>query len=125
RIYRLKAFMSNGMAWETTPYLLGEEVKQQLEVEQLARIIPNRYEGGPVITLDGQQLKERNSATVDENWFNMFHYDFVQGSAEAFNSQPFSVILSESTAKKYFGTEIPIGQTLRIDTVDYQVRGII
>lgn len=125
RIYRLKAFMSNGSAWETTPYLLGEEVKQQLEVEQLTRMVPNTNDNEPVITVDGQQLKEKKAATVDENWFNMFHYDFIQGSAEAFNSQPYGLILSESNAKKYFGSEIPIGQTLRIDTVDYQVRGVV
>src|SRR5690554_3796231 len=125
RIYRLKAFMSNGSVWENTPYLLGEEVKQQLEVQQLTRIIPNRNDDEPVITVDGQQFKEKNAATVDENWFDMFHYDFIQGSAEAFSSQPYSVILSESNAEKYFGTEIPIGQTLHIDTVDYRVQGVI
>lgn len=127
RIYRLKTLREDrNSTGETTPYLLGEEVKQLLpEVQVLTRINPNGGDEAPVITIDGQQIKEKNAATVDENWFDIFHYDFIEGSAQAFNSQPYSVILSESHAKKYFGTESPLGKPIRLDSIDYQVQGVI
>ena len=55
----------------------------------------------------------------------MFHYDFVKGSPDNFGKEPFSIILTESKAKKYFGDANPIGQVIRVDTVNYSVQGII
>jgi len=68
---------------------------------------------------------EKQSAYVDSSWFTLFHYDFLEGNPRNFFSHPFSLILTQSKAKQYFGTKDPIGQTLRIDTIDYKVAGII
>ena len=38
---------------------------------------------------------------------------------------PFSIILTESKAKKYFGDANAIGQVIRVDTVNYTVQGVI
>jgi len=35
------------------------------------------------------------------------------------------MILTESKSKKYFGNEDPIGKTVRIDTLDYEIRGVV
>jgi ABC-type antimicrobial peptide transport system permease subunit len=68
---------------------------------------------------------ERHSAYVDSSWFTLFHYEFLEGGPRDFFRHPFSLILTRSKAKQYFGSKDPIGQTLRIDTIDYKVAGII
>lgn len=73
----------------------------------------------------GEFIPEHNVAMVDSNWFDVFDYEFVSGSAAAFNKEPFSLILTESKAKKYFGNTNAIGQIIHIDTLDYKVQGVI
>lgn len=128
-IYRLKIYhnISQTETWvlETSPLPLGEEVKKQLpEVQIIARLLPMSYQP-PTISINDHYFKERNAAYVDENWFRLFHFDFIEGSAKAFNSQLYSVVLSESNANKFFGNENALGKTIRIDTIDYQIQGVI
>jgi len=77
------------------------------------------------IRLGNDFTVERTGAYVDSGWFSLFHYDFIAGSPAAFNHNPYSLILTQSKAKKYFGDQDPMGQTLHIDSVPYEVTGII
>jgi putative ABC transport system permease protein len=77
----------------------------------------------PTVKIGEKLYKEKAGAYVDKNWFNMFQFDFIQGSIENFNSLPNSVVISASNAKKYFGNKNAIGQTLRIADVDCIVQG--
>ena len=68
---------------------------------------------------------EKSSAYVDSNWFRFFHYDFIAGNTTDFFRHPYSLILTQSSAKKYFGDKNPIGLTLRKDSTDFTVTAII
>lgn len=66
----------------------------------------------------------------DSSFFNVFPTLLLEGDPKGVLKEPNSVILSESFAKKVFGNENPIGQTLdRIDDhangSNYTVRGIL
>lgn len=129
RIFRIKNYLaidkSDTWVWENSPYLLGEEAKQQIpEVLNVCRLSAMGY-NGVYFNIKGQFYKEENCAYVDAEWFNVFDYKFIRGNATAFNEHPFSLLLSETKAKKYFGNDDPVGKILRIDTVDYQVQGVI
>ncbi|HYE56417.1 MAG TPA: FtsX-like permease family protein, partial [Chitinophagaceae bacterium] len=60
-----------------------------------------------------------------KNWFDVFHYDFVRGNAAGFLRDPFSILLTQSAAKRYFGKQDPIGQAIKIDSITYQVKAIV
>lgn len=49
---------------------------------------------------------------VDSNFFDIFYYDWVQGSPTTALNEPGSIVLTESFAEKYFGDEDPMGQSL-------------
>ncbi len=116
---------SETWVWETSPLLMGESaVKQIPEVQKYTRAAINSW-GGPVLTVDHKLFAEKTSAWIDKTWFNIFHYDFIAGNPAAFGKDPFSIILTESKAKKYFGDADPIGQVIRVDTVNYTVQGVI
>lgn len=63
---------------------------------------------------------------VDDAFFTMFDYKLLKGNAKAPFPNDQSVIITESTAKKYFGIENPVGKTLTGDSKDpYIVSGVL
>ncbi|MEI9908195.1 MAG: ABC transporter permease [Bacteroidota bacterium] len=111
--------------WESSPMLMAETaIKEIPEVEKAARVVINSW-AAPVLGINHKLFSEKTTAYVDKSWFNMFHYDFVAGDAAAFGRDPFTIILSQSKAKKYFGDANAIGQLIKVDTVNYTVQGII
>lgn len=111
--------------WENSPYLLGEKAQEQVpDIIKVARIQPVKFPV-PYVNRNGNFIKEENCAYVDSSWFSMFDHKLLSGSMNAFNNNPFSVLLTASKAKKYFGSEDPLGKTLRIDTIDYKVQGVL
>jgi putative ABC transport system permease protein len=64
---------------------------------------------------------------VDSSLFSMFTLPFVEGNAQSAFARLYSIVLTESTAKKFFGAEKNvIGKTVRMDNnQDYMVSGVI
>ncbi len=123
-IYRLTTSVpGTGWVWETTPLLLADAIKKEVPgIEKATRLYTS---GLPVFRIKGEVFYARNCAYVDNDWFSIFHYRFIEGNAAAFNENPFSIILSSTEAKKHFGNSSPVGQTIRIDTADYIVRAVV
>lgn len=64
--------------------------------------------------LNGEPAKfnERGIVEVDPDFLRMFTFHFVQGDPLKALDTPGSIVLTSSTAKKYFGEENPVGKTL-------------
>jgi putative ABC transport system permease protein len=95
----------------TTPVTLAGDLKKNFTA--IKAVTRFAYGYAPVIRVNNQSFKEdgKQVAEVDANFFAFMGLSIVQGNA----SKPFennnSAVLSESTAKKYFGKTNPIGQT--------------
>ncbi|HEK20195.1 MULTISPECIES: ABC transporter permease [unclassified Mucilaginibacter] len=128
-IYRITSHLAidknETWVWESSPYQLGLEAKKTMpEVMAVTRVLPVSW--SPIdLYINNEFFREKHAAYVDESWFNVFKGNFVSGNAIAFNNNPFSIILSESKAKKYFANQDPIGKTIRIDSANYQVQAVI
>jgi len=119
------ASKKEGPAWESSPFLLGEEARTQLpEVLEVARLRTMKYEN-PYFNIKGEFTREKNCAYVDPAWFRVFKYEFIYGDTASFNNHPFSLLLAASKAKQYFGNENPIGRIIKIDTLNYEVRAVV
>ena len=57
---------------------------------------------------------ERQVLFVDSNFFDIFSYRFIEGNPHTALIEPRTVVLQKNTALKLFGTEDPLGKTLRI-----------
>jgi putative ABC transport system permease protein len=128
-IYRITTNLSisktETWVWEHSQYILGDHAAKEIpEVENVTRLKPKVYD---VLNMHygNNLISEKKSAYVDDQWFNMFHYDVIEGSIEPFIKNPFSMIITASTAKKYFGNEEAVGKILRVDTVNYQVQAVV
>ncbi|MEO8173140.1 MAG: ABC transporter permease [Sediminibacterium sp.] len=62
-----------------------------------------------------KQFTERNFLSVDSNFLQVFDYPFKEGNAATCFKESHSIVLTESTAKKYFGSASPIGKSLTLD----------
>ncbi len=124
KVYRLTTSLKeNNWIWETTPLLLADAAKKDIpEIEKVSRLYPNNQ---PVFTIKGNLTYEKKCAYVDDDWFNMFHYDFIKGNAASFAHNPNSIILTTSAAKRYFGNRNAIGAFIHIDSMNYQVKAIV
>jgi putative ABC transport system permease protein len=61
------------------------------------------------------QFYETGIKFTDPEVFNVFDIPLIQGDPETALSQPFSIVISESTARKYFGDEDPMGKTITVE----------
>ena len=71
-----------------------------------------RSYGTPRISYGNKTFKENNFAFVDSNFFRVFTIPLIKGNATTALLEPNTVVISNNVAKKYFGTEDPIGKVL-------------
>lgn len=59
------------------------------------------------------KFAEKKVWFADPNFFNFFSFHLLAGNPNTLLSGPFSVVLSEKMARKYFGSQNPVGKTLQ------------
>jgi putative ABC transport system permease protein len=64
-------------------------------------------------------------ATVDSGFFEIFPYPFIQGDPQSALTDRYSIVLTESLAKKCFGDEDPMGKVMQISSTDFKVTGVM
>ncbi len=65
------------------------------------------------------------TVSVDRNFLNFFSLDFIHGSSATVFKEPNAMLISESTALKYYGTTNVLGKTVGYYTTDnYIIEGV-
>ncbi len=86
------------------------------QVEYAARAIPpfeNRK--NVLVHYDEKRFYETRTFFIDPEFLEIFDIPLVVGETESGIQRPGTVVITESTAEKYFGKEFPIGKTLAIE----------
>lgn len=93
------------------------------EVEKAVRMT----DAERIILFNHEPITERNFMYADSSFFSLFHYDMLQGNPATALDGPDKVVLTESTARRYFGNENVLGKTLAIgnDTTLYEITGVM
>jgi putative ABC transport system permease protein len=107
-------------AWAVMPHA----GKYFQEVESAVRVLM----GDNILVKKGDiKFQETNAAWADSAFFHVFDFPLVEGNPKTALKEPFSVVLTETTAKKYFGKANPMGQSLIItgDTLHFLVTGVM
>jgi putative ABC transport system permease protein len=92
------------------------------EIEAAARI---RLDNEMIILGEqNEKFKQSQIFHADPEVFNIFSWKLIEGDPSSALAEPFSVVISQKMAKKYFNNEDPIGKTLNIDDNLYKVTGI-
>lgn len=102
--------------------VLPEITRSYPEVENGVKI--HKPYQPPVFHRGDKRFQEHNVLYADSSFFDVFDYQILQGDPGTMLKGSGKIVLTESTARRYFGDENPMGQFLRIDTVSYLVSGI-
>ncbi len=94
------------------------------EIVNSARILPRDNIN---VQVEDKRFKEDKVAWVDPELFNIFSFNFVVGTKGSSSLQkPGSMVITEKTAKKYFGDENPIGKTVKVgNEYNYLITAVI
>jgi putative ABC transport system permease protein len=93
------------------------------EIKSFARILPR---DNILVKIDNKKFKEDFVAWVDTELFDIFSFEFTQGSATNSLQQPGTAVITEKMAHKYFGNENAIGKMFKVSSeYDYTVVGVI
>ncbi|MCJ7579479.1 MAG: ABC transporter permease [Candidatus Aminicenantes bacterium] len=126
RIYRaVQAFHYDDYHLEqaNTPSILAPTILEKCpEVEMATRV--RGFQGDYLVIADGKKFNEPGLGVADEVFFTFFSFPLIEGNPGTVLSEPQTVVISERTAQKYFGSSPAIGRTLTIFDVDFQVSGI-
>jgi putative ABC transport system permease protein len=113
-LYRLElTFHLPGRApWRlaTAPFPILSAMQEQIpEVRAVTHLVPEAM----TVAVGDRQFLE-TVAVVDPNFFQMMRLPWVEGDPNHAFAQPESIVLSQSVARKYFGTTDPLGKTLTV-----------
>jgi len=108
------------------PYTMGGLLDQMRQ--DFPGVVGTRIRGGEDggSVLSGGRATSEDVAQVDPSFFEVLDLPMVRGDRRAF-AQPTDTVISESTARKYFGDTDPVGQTLTVAMdapATYRVTGV-
>jgi putative ABC transport system permease protein len=127
RIYRVDADIRLGggdlhLATNSDP--MGATLKKDYpQVEEYTRVYASS--GSKLIKKGTQFIEEQDVAHVDSTFFNVFTLPAIEGDTRTALNEPNTVVITETAAKKYFGTTHALGKIIEADKTPYKVTAVI
>ena len=130
RIYRLGGHLqATGVDFRVARSAreLGQILKSELpEVQEVTRannwdhtLVKRERKGAEVAQY------EEDVVRTDSTYFHVFKHEFIAGDEKTCLNLLSSVVITESTAKRYFGKDDPLNQELLIDGEAWKVTAVI
>jgi len=102
---------------------IGKEMKNIFpEVADYTRF----YRTESLVKYGDKTFKEKNILFAQSSFFNLFSFPFTEGRQDSDMLAINHAVITEETARKYFGNENPIGKVITLDGgSDFEVTGIV
>ena len=127
RIYRVDGdikFGGNHFVLATAPDPLGPALKN--DFPQVVQYVRFYGYGGFLVKKGTQNISEDRVIYADSTLFDVFTLPMIQGDPKTALVAPKSIVINETTAKKYFNTTDVVGKNFIInDTGNYKITGVI
>jgi putative ABC transport system permease protein len=124
RIYRDESATRKNSTSALTPPPMAAALKK--DFPEIIRATRFGHWQRQLVAYKDKSFNETRFMQVDPDFLFMFSFQLVKGNPETVFSSPYSVILTEATAAKYFGDEDPVGKTLTVNnSYDIMVTGVI
>jgi len=130
RIYRPSMEYSFGgqtSAVSVSPTIVLPTLQKEFgEVETGVRMYNGSSFRPYVVRVGETMFEETKFCFADSSFFDVFSFKLIKGDPETALTGKYNVILTETMARKYFGNNDPIGQSLNLNNrQDYAVTGVI
>ncbi len=115
QVYRLNVDLKSAndimkTSWSSAP--MGPAIKADFpEVLESTRFFP----ASMLVKANDQLFQEKRIDFAEPSLFDVFSFPLLKGDPKTALKDPYKVILTESTAKKYFGNADPMGKALMMD----------
>ncbi|WP_296700815.1 ABC transporter permease [Algoriphagus sp.] len=104
----------------------------QLDFPEIEKVVQFSGRADILFTVGDETQQEEGVVFIDSTVFEVFSWEMIEGDPKTALVAPYSAVLTETTAKKYFGNQSALGKTLKGSEVagrsnpgDYTVTGII
>ncbi len=130
RIYRVKQH-ANGRDFALSPPPLGPLLDDYFpEIEKAARLYRRSASlEAPDATKPGrmeEQYQEEQFYFADSTIFQIFSFNFLAGDPVKALKEPFSLVITEKMARKYFGSANPLGKTIIFEGKQhFKITGVV
>jgi putative ABC transport system permease protein len=129
RIFRLRqdrySHGSLTRQWTAGPWGIGVELKRDFQ-EVIRYVSVNKGGLRSTVLSNGDIFfREERVFYASEDFFELFSYSLIKGVDSVVLKRPFTMVVSESLAKRYFGEEDPIGKTIKNNgKEEYEITGV-
>ncbi|MGB3617561.1 MAG: ABC transporter permease [Catalinimonas sp.] len=126
RIYRISTHFEeqdDEFTWPSAQVILTEELQDKYpDAEHVVRLI---NVGRELFAHDEREFYEEDFYYTDPDIFNVFSYEVPAGDPQTALREPYTAVLTQSVAERYFGDADPLGKTLRNGEDLYTVRAVM
>ena len=113
-----------GDDYATTPAPLAKSLQE--EFSSILKTVRIAKEDKILVSNGNKRFYEGNVFFADPSFFEIFSFPLIIGNPKSALKEPLSILLTYSSAKKYFGNKNPLGQILRFDNkLDLKVTGVL
>jgi len=126
-LYRIQTIDHNSKysfnKYASTTYPLADELARNYPFVERIAVLNNNF-GGEARYED--VIIDISGFYTDSRFFDVFDFNLVRGKKEEVLEQPFSIVMRDDIAKKYFGDDDPVGKSISIEGYgDLRVTGIV
>jgi putative ABC transport system permease protein len=126
RIYRITSHAKFKQGYSekfaTTSVKIGKLIQEKVPGVEETAIMRNEFSGDA--TISGNVVPV-TGIYAEPSMLRIFTLSMLKGDAATALNEPYSIILTETSAKKLFGAEDAFGKTIHFDSLDYEVTGIL
>ncbi|AKD58649.1 hypothetical protein SD10_19195 [Spirosoma radiotolerans] len=105
----------------STSVKVGKKIRETIAGIQDVTILRNGFSGDAHVN---ETILPLDALWADNSFFKVFTFPLIEGDPATALTEPYSLVLTEKTAKKLFGDVDPLGKIVRFDTLNYTVTGI-
>lgn len=126
RIYRITSYAKFRDGYRekfaSTSVKIGKLIREKVPgVEEIA-IMRSEFSGDAQVS---DNVVPLTGFYAEPSMLRIFTLPMLKGDAATALEEPYSIVLTETSAKKLFGTNEAFGKTIHLDSLDYQVTGIL
>ena len=126
RIYRITNVATfnreQGGKFGTTSIKTGKLIREKVTGIKEVAILRNDFSKDAMV---GDNIIPIKGFWAESSLFRIFTFPMLEGNPDTALRDPYSIVLTETAAKKLFGSESALGKSIKFDTFDYQVTGVM
>jgi hypothetical protein len=109
------------MNFASTSVKAGKKIQETIPGTETVTMLRRDFNYDATV---GENILPISGLWADQSLFKVFSFPLLQGDATTALKEPYSIVLTEKSAKKLFGQMEALGKSLKIDTTNYLVTGI-